>query len=197
MTTLQRLNVGWWNLTVRCTVQKLRFSSNLEVRGQKVMITRDKKLTSVAFFGSGPRRRKLCCRPVLRRWENQRMLSSLKLKTAHAVLRVSLLKIQLIHYIIRNLTSYQHDLITQTKTANNISSKNFIKGKPLKIDITFQKQQVMKNQSQRVHMRLHQQLCIWFKRPSLITYREVQNGLHLRSFNFLSCYNENKIKLSK
>jgi len=139
----------------------------------------------------------LCRLPVLRRWENQRMLSSLKLKTAHAVLRVSLLKIQLIHYIIRNLTSYQHDLITQTKTANNISSKNFIKGKPLKIDITFQKQQVMKNQSQRVHMRLHQQLCIWFKRPSLITYREVQNGLHLRSFNFLSCYNENKIKLSK
>jgi len=106
-------------------------------------------------------------------------------------------KIQLIHYIIRNLTSYQHDLITQTKTANNISSKNFIKGKPLKIDITFQKQQVMKNQSQRVHMRLHQQLCIWFKRPSFITYREVQNGLHLRSFSFLSCCNENKIKVSK
>ena len=43
--TSEWLNLGWWNLVVRCTVQKSCPSSNL---GSKVKITRDKKRKSAA-----------------------------------------------------------------------------------------------------------------------------------------------------
>jgi len=35
MITFERLNVGWWNLTLRCIVQKSHPRSNLEVKGQR------------------------------------------------------------------------------------------------------------------------------------------------------------------
>ena len=34
MMTSERLNIGWWNLAVRCTVQKSRPSSNVKIKGQ-------------------------------------------------------------------------------------------------------------------------------------------------------------------
>jgi len=61
---------------VHCT----KISSEFEFGGQrsKVKVTRDhkKKQKSAAFLGSCPHGRELCRPPVLRRWENQRMLSS-------------------------------------------------------------------------------------------------------------------------
>ena len=56
-----------------------KISPEFEFGGQrsKINVTRDKR-KSAAFFESGPRGRDLCRPPVLRRWENQRMLSSIK-----------------------------------------------------------------------------------------------------------------------
>ena len=34
--TSERLNTGWWNLAVRCIVQKSRPSSNVKVKGQRL-----------------------------------------------------------------------------------------------------------------------------------------------------------------
>jgi len=45
--TSERWNVGWWNLAVRCTVQKCHRSSNVKV-------TKDKKRKSGILFGSRP-----------------------------------------------------------------------------------------------------------------------------------------------
>ena len=57
--TSERLNVGWWNLAVRCIVQKSRPSSNL---GSVVNVTRDKKNEKVpqVFRESSSGARSLC-----------------------------------------------------------------------------------------------------------------------------------------
>ena len=96
--TSERLNIGWWNLAVRCTVQKSRPSSYVNVKGQG---HRDKKQRSAE---SSPMHSYACsvcstqqaqtirsalwchskhdvtplsaCWWQLRWWENQRMLSS-------------------------------------------------------------------------------------------------------------------------
>ena len=58
--TSERLNLGWWNLTIRCIVQKSRPSSNLgsTIKGQRSRspVTK-KKRKNAAFFGSRPRER--------------------------------------------------------------------------------------------------------------------------------------------
>jgi len=59
---------------VRCT----KISPEFEFGDQrsKVKVTRDKKRKSAAFLGERSYGHELCRPPVLRRWENQLMLSS-------------------------------------------------------------------------------------------------------------------------
>jgi len=48
--TSERLNVRWWNLAVRCIVQKSRPSSNLGVKGQRSRSPGTKKNEKVRHF---------------------------------------------------------------------------------------------------------------------------------------------------
>ena len=71
----ERLNIGWWNLAVRCVVQKSRPSSKVKVKGQGYQGQKNEK---VRHFFSGAVLGGASCviRQFLRRWENQRVLSS-------------------------------------------------------------------------------------------------------------------------
>ena len=93
--TSEQLNVGRWNLTVRCIVQKSCRSSNLrskiEWQGHQGQKTKKRGI----LFGSGHRGGgELLRPPVLCRWENQRMLSSCRL-FYHEVLRCACLSVSL------------------------------------------------------------------------------------------------------
>ena len=61
---------------MHCTksLAEFRFGGQMS----KIKVTKDKKRQSEAFFGSGPREAR-CRLPVLRRWKDQCMLSSLHL----------------------------------------------------------------------------------------------------------------------
>jgi len=96
MITSKRLNIGWWNLAVRCIVKSL---TRVRMSRSKVKVTGDRKRKSAAIclgvvlwgtvlvrhffqersFGAGFSAGLACVLPVLRRWENQHMLSSSRL----------------------------------------------------------------------------------------------------------------------
>jgi len=67
------MKLGDW---VRCT--KISPSSNLgsKVKGQGHQGQKRKKYDMFFWSGPHPRGRELCCPPVVRRWESQRMLSN-------------------------------------------------------------------------------------------------------------------------
>jgi len=86
----QQLNVGWWNLALRCTVRKSRPSLNVKVKGQGYqgqktkncwVIPIDTMHSKASAVGGTPQAATddtIAWPPGgdgLRRWENQRMLS--------------------------------------------------------------------------------------------------------------------------
>jgi len=73
--TSERLNTVWWNLAVRCIVQKSRSSSSVKIKGQRSGSpgTKNQKVRHFvreSSFGAWS------SASSIRRWENQRMLSS-------------------------------------------------------------------------------------------------------------------------
>ena len=63
--TSERLNIGWWNLAVRCIVQKSRPSSNVEVKGQRSRTpgTEKRKTAESSPLTMHGKARRVCCRP--------------------------------------------------------------------------------------------------------------------------------------
>jgi len=79
--TSERLNLGWWNLAVKCVVQKSRPSSNFRVKDQRSRSRSPMTKMKSAAFCSGvvlwaAVLGGLACVTVLRWWKNMRMLSS-------------------------------------------------------------------------------------------------------------------------
>jgi len=74
--TFERLNIGWWNLAISCTVQKfarVRMSrSKVKGQGHRAKNEKVRRFVCESSSGRGPP-------PVLRRWEDQRMPSNLYL----------------------------------------------------------------------------------------------------------------------
>ena len=81
-TTSERLNIGddeTWRLgALYKNLVRVRIWGS-EVKGQGHQGQKKNKKVR-HFFGSSPRGRELCRPPVLRRWENQRMLSSFSIE---------------------------------------------------------------------------------------------------------------------
>jgi len=90
-------NIGWWNLAVRCIVQKFRPSSNVKVKDQKdhhgqtnEKLAESSPLTMHSRACAVGRTQQAATNDTtawpprgdgLRRWENQRMMSSFKFGT--------------------------------------------------------------------------------------------------------------------
>jgi len=99
--TFERLNIGRSNLAIRYNVQKSRPSSKVKVKGQRSrslgtkkrktadssQLTMHSRACAVARPYAARRNRRYHCMPTghdgLRRWENQRMLSSLFMIYGH------------------------------------------------------------------------------------------------------------------
>jgi len=112
------LNVGWWNVTVTCILQKSRPSSNVKVKGQGHRGQKTRKC-GISFashrLGRGPRVafcREPSSKALLRRWENQRTLSS-----SYIYCLLSFLQCVSAFYIYAvQLYSYFHSLHSLTWT---------------------------------------------------------------------------------